>query len=411
MIDENANTIGPDCDVAIAGGGMAGLALALALRRGADDLSVMVIDAGEPGARGDTRASAIILSARRMLTELGVWQRIADTTQAIEETVITDSRGADVARPSLLSFVGPADDGEPVAHMVENDRLAAALRAECEAAGVVIKSGATVRSFTAGPTSVQIDLGDRAVTSRLLVAADGSRSRLRRLAGIATVDRPYNQVAIVATVEHERPHHGRATEHFLPAGPFAILPLTGNRASLVWTEKPNIAAELLADDEAFVAALTQRFGHQLGWVKVIDTPTTYPLGLSLARSLVKPRFALVGDAAHTIHPIAGQGFNLGLRDVAALAETVVEAHRLGLDIGSLQVLERYQRWRRFDMTGMGIAMDVINMLFSNDNPVLRIFRDTGLGIVDRLPMLKRRILGEAAGVTGEVPRLLRGEPI
>ncbi|MBN9020858.1 MAG: FAD-dependent monooxygenase, partial [Rhizobiales bacterium] len=214
------------------------------------------------------------------------------------------------------------------------------------------------------------------------------------------------------TVEHERPHHGRAVEHFLPGGPFAILPLKGNRSSLVWSERDAIAKRIVGGDEdIFRYELGRRFGNQLGEITPLGRPRAFPLGLTLARAFVAERFALAGDAAHGIHPIAGQGLNLGFRDVAALAETIVEAHRLGLDIGALPVLERYQSWRRFDSFEMGATTDVLNRLFSNDNPVLRLARDVGLGLVDRLPSLKKMFIGQAAGEGGELPRLLRGEAI
>jgi 2-octaprenyl-6-methoxyphenol hydroxylase len=232
------------------------------------------------------------------------------------------------------------------------------------------------------------------------------------MAGIRTLQWDYGQSGIVCTVAHERPHGGRAEEHFLPSGPFATLPLTGNRSSIVWTEKTGDAERLVADEPlVFETELERRFGLQLGELRVEGKPHAWPLGLTLARDFVKPRFALAGDAAHGIHPIAGQGLNLGFRDVAALAETIVEAHRLGLDPGSLAVLQRYERWRRFDTLEMGATTDVLNRLFSNDNPALRILRDVGLGLVDRLPALKRMFIREAAGAGGDLPRLLRGEGI
>jgi 2-octaprenyl-6-methoxyphenol hydroxylase len=248
--------------------------------------------------------------------------------------------------------------------------------------------------------------------ARLLVAADGIRSRLRALAGIKTVTWSYPQTAIVATVRHERPHGGVAVEHFLPGGPFAILPLKGNRSSLVWTERADDAAKLVAsDDFVFLIELERRFGHRLGALELAGPRAAYPLGLTLARDFVRPRFALLGDAAHGIHPIAGQGLNLGFRDAAALAETLVDAHRLGLDIGSIEVLRRYERWRRFDTFQMGAMTDVLNRLFSNNLSPLRVVRDIGLGLVDRLPRLKSFFIGEAAGLTGELPKLLKGEAI
>jgi 2-octaprenyl-6-methoxyphenol hydroxylase len=219
-------------------------------------------------------------------------------------------------------------------------------------------------------------------------------------------------MGIVITVAHEREHNGQAEEHFLPAGPSAILPLKGNRSSLVWTERTADAQRLLAaDDFTFEIELERRFGHRLGAIRVEGPRKAYPLGLTLAREFVRDRIALAGDAAHGIHPISGQGLNLGFKDVAALSETIVEAHRLGLDIGSLAVLERYQQWRRFDTVRMGVVTDVLNRLFSNNNPLLRVARDFGLGVVDRIPGLKRSFIDQAAGREKDAPRLLRGERI
>jgi 2-octaprenyl-6-methoxyphenol hydroxylase len=248
--------------------------------------------------------------------------------------------------------------------------------------------------------------------AKLLVAADGVRSKLRELAGIGTVRWEYDQSGIVTTIAHERPHEGRAEEHFLPSGPFAILPLTGNRSSLVWTERRDDAERLVkGDDFTFELELERRFGHHLGKLELAGPRHAFPLGLTLARSFVQPRLALAGDAAHGIHPIAGQGLNLGFKDVAALAEVLVEARRLGEDIGALDVLERYERWRRFDTFRMGVVTDVLNRLFSNDMDVVRAVRDVGLGLVDRMPSLKRFFIRQAAGLEGPSPRLLVGEAI
>jgi 2-octaprenyl-6-methoxyphenol hydroxylase len=296
--------------------------------------------------------------------------------------------------------------------MVMNASMVGALRAAARDAGVALIAPATVGDFTVERSLVSAELADgRRIAARLLVAADGLRSRLRELAGIRTATWSYGQSGIVATVAHERPHGGRAEEHFLPGGPFAILPLKGNRASLVWTERSDDAMRIIADPIIFQVELERRFGNRLGRIEAVGRGKAFPLGLTLARNFVKPRLALAGDAAHGIHPIAGQGLNLGFRDVAALAETIVEAHRLGLDIGSLAVLERYERWRRFDTVEMGMVTDTLNRMFSNDNPAVRLVRDVGLGLVDRLPSLKRMFISEAAGEGGELPRLLRGEAI
>jgi len=401
-------------DVLVAGGNYVGLALALAVKDADPACRVAVVDARPVEvADRDPRASAIASAAAKMLEQLDVWHEIEPQAQPILDMVITDSRTGDVARPVFLTFAGEVEPGQPFAYMVPNAVMVKALRDRAIAAGVDFVAPDTVTGFDVDADSVTIELGsERRIGASLLVAADGVRSRLRDLAGIRTVGWDYGQSGIVTTVAHERPHNGRAEEHFLPAGPFAILPLTGNRSSLVWTEPHDRARRLVeGDDLTFRLELERRFGHHLGTLEIAGPRHAFPLRLQIARSFVKPRFALAGDAAHGIHPIAGQGLNMGFRDVAALAEVVVDARRIGLDPGSLAVLERYERWRRFDTVQMGAVTDVINRLFSNDNDFLRIARDVGLGLVDRLPVLKRFFIEEAAGINGNLPRLLRGEAL
>lgn len=401
-------------DVAIAGGGLAGLSLALALRDGLGaDARIVVFDPTiGRDTSGDVRASAIAAGARRLLTTLGVWDRLGDEAEAIRSMVVTDSRTRDVARPVFLTFDGDVQPGEPFAHMVPNARLLDALTDTARAAGIELVP-APVSDFVTGRSGVEVSYGaGRTLTASLLVACDGARSRLREMAGIRTVSWGYGQSAITFTVEHERPHEGCAQEHFLPPGPFATLPLPNNRASIVWTERTEDAKRIAALPEAiFQEELEMRFGHALGWVRRVSAPAVHPLGFAMARSFVGERFALVGDAAHLIHPIAGQGLNMGLRDVAALAEAVTDAARVGLDFAGADVLERYQRWRRFDTLAMGVATDTLNRLFSNRSDALRLMRDVGLGMVDRLPRLKGLFIKDAAGLTGAVPRLLRGEAL
>jgi 2-octaprenyl-6-methoxyphenol hydroxylase len=399
--------------IVICGGAFAGLALALAFRQGLGaDIPVIVADpalAVRPSR--DPRATAIVAACRRLFEALGVWDQVADS-QAILDMVVTDSKLEDATRPVFLTFAGDVEPGEPFAHMVENRRLIDALVARAEADGIDLRATA-VSSYDSRSDGVTVTLADgNVIEASLLVAADGARSRLRERAGIATHGWDYDQSGIVVTVGHERDHHGRAEEHFLPAGPFAILPLTGNRSSLVWTEKRSKAARIVAlNEEGFHGELEQRFGLHLGEIKALDKPRAFPLSYFVARSFIGERLALIGDAAHVIHPIAGQGLNMGLKDVAALAEVIVDAARLGMDLGQADVLDRYQRWRRFDTMAMGLATNSLNLLFSNKSTLLRAVRDIGLGLVDRTPPLKSLFIRQAAGLVGEVPRLLKGEAL
>jgi 2-octaprenyl-6-methoxyphenol hydroxylase len=399
-------------DVLIAGGGFAGLALAIALRQGlGPSFAVTVADpAFARTGPGDGRASAIAAAARRLFETLGVWDSVASNAQPILDMVVTDSKVDDAMRPTFLTFDGEVSPGEPFAHMIENAPLIAALVDKAKAEGVALRPCA-VASHQADMHKVTAQLADgTSMVTRLLVAADGARSKIRERAGIASHGWDYDQSGIVTTVTHERDHNGRAEEHFLPAGPFAILPLTGRRSSIVWTESKKEAARIVAlSDAEFHTELERRFGLHLGDIQATGPRRAHPLGLSVAREFIADRIALVGDAAHVIHPIAGQGLNMGLKDVAALAEVIVDAARLGLDPGAGDVLERYQRWRRFDTMAMGVATDGLNRLFSNRSDVLRLVRDVGLGLVDRLPPLKGLFIREAAGLVGDVPKLLRGE--
>ncbi|MDE5457489.1 ubiquinone biosynthesis hydroxylase [Bradyrhizobium sp. CSA112] len=399
--------------IVICGGAFAGLALALAFRQGLGaDIPVVVADpalAVRPSP--DPRATAIVAACRRLFEALGVWDQVSDS-QPILDMVVTDSRLEDATRPVFLTFAGEVVPGEPFAHMVENRRLIDALVARAEAEGIDLRATA-VSTYDSRADGVTVTLADgQIIEASLLIAADGARSKLRERAGIFTHGWDYDQSGIVVTVGHERDHHGRAEEHFLPAGPFAILPLTGNRSSLVWTESRTEAARITALGEAeFHDELEKRFGLHLGEIKALDKPRAFPLGYFVARSFIAERLALVGDAAHVIHPIAGQGLNMGLRDVAALAEVVVDAARLGIDPGQADVLDRYQRWRRFDTMAMGVATNSLNFLFSNESTLLRTVRDIGLGLVDRAPPLKSLFIRQAAGLSGEVPRLLKGEAL
>lgn len=401
-------------DIVIAGGGLAGLSLGVALKHalGRDFIVVMADPALAAAPVDDGRASAFAAAARRLFEVVGVWDEIAPQAQPILDMVVTDSRTLDVVRPVFLTFDGDVGPDEPFAHMAPNAAVARALWQRAQALGILFRP-AGVAGFQAGPGTIAVDFTDGgAMAASLLAACDGGRSRLRDKAGIRSVGWDYGQSGIVCTVAHEYDHGGRAEEHFLPAGPFAILPMTGRRSSIVWTEATARAERLCALPKLlFQDELESRFGLKLGAIEVVDQPKSYPLGLKVARDFVADRLALVGDAAHVIHPIAGQGINMGFRDVAALAECIADAARLGLDPGGPDVLDRYQRWRRFDTVLMGATTDGLNRLFSNGSDPLRFVRDLGLGLVDRMPALKRFFIRQAAGLTGDVPRLLKGEAL
>ena len=403
-----------DHDIIISGAGYIGLATAVSLKQAAPQLDIIVIDAAPAGVwKNDTRASAVAAAAVRMLGQLGVWDAIEAESQPITEMIVTDSRTADPVRPVFLTFGGDAEPGEPFARMVSNVAMVRELRIKAAELGIEVQQSIAATGFTRASGISKLILKNGAVINcRLVIACDGVNSTLRQAAGIKATHIDYGQSAIVGTIAHERPHEGRAEEHFLPAGPFATLPLSGNRSSIVWTESAKDAERILNEDPfIFEAELEQRFGLKLGAIQFEGKPKTYPLGLTLVRDFVIDGLALAGDAAHGIHPIAGQGLNLGFKDAAALAEIVVEALRRGEDFSSLAVLDRYQQWRRFDTVRMGVTTDLLNRLFSNDSSALRLVRTIGLGLVDRLPRLKQFFIGEAAGLSASSPRLLAGEEI
>ncbi|KMO43487.1 2-octaprenyl-6-methoxyphenyl hydroxylase [Methylobacterium tarhaniae] len=407
-------------EIVVAGGGLPGLALALALRQAlGEGVRVTVCDPafGRKEPLRDLRAYAVAAAARRMLERLGIWDAVAAGAQPIREMVITDSRLADPVRPTFLTFEGEVAEGEPFAHMIEGGGLVAALREAAAAAGVVLE-GSPVLAATPETDRIVARLPDgRQIRADLVVAADGARSRLREAAGIGWVGWSYPQSGIVATVAHERDHEGRAIEHFLPSGPFAVLPLPpggslGHRSSIVWTERQaEVPALLGGGPEEALMEVERRFGLGLGRIALESPLRAYPLSFGIARRFGAKRLLLLGDAAHVIHPIAGQGLNLGLRSAAALAEALADTMRLGLDPGGPEALETYERSRRFDTLAMGAATDGLNRLFSNDALPVRLARDFGLGLVDRLPGLKRMFIREAAGLRGRQPRLMRGEAL
>jgi 2-octaprenyl-6-methoxyphenol hydroxylase len=401
-------------DAAIIGGGMVGLTLGQALALAG--LDVVVIDREPPELRADSRydgrASAIAHGSRRVLEGLGLWQGLADSACAINDIRVSDGESR-----LFLHYDHTEIGDQPLGHIVENTAIRRVLIGAVDRPpGLKHLAPATAVAVNYGGATAAVTLADgRVVRASVVVAADGRASPTRTAAGIAATERLYGQAGIVCTVGHERPHRNVAHERFLPAGPFALLPMTGlprdpHRSSIVWTERSDLAPAMLAlSDEAFGAEMTRRFGDTLGPLRVIGQRWSYPLGLLHATAYVRPRLALVGDAAHAIHPIAGQGLNLGLRDVAALAEVLADAYRLGLDLGSPIVLERYEAWRRVDATTLIAVTDGLNRLFSNDVAPLRLTRDFGLAAVNRLPGLKRLFMRHAMGTVGDLPRLARGE--
>jgi 2-octaprenyl-6-methoxyphenol hydroxylase len=410
-------------DVIIAGAGMAGASLALSLAHGG--LTPVLIDPQpfelqlEP--TFDGRSSAIAFSSFRAWDAVGVGDGLRPYAQRIEQILVTDGHAAGASSPGPSPFflrfdaaeIADRVNSEPLGYMIENRRTRAGLSRAIEAAGIAVFAPARIESAEFEGAGARVRLADgRELAAPLLVGAEGRASPLRTLAGINTIGWGYGQSGVVATVKLEKPHQGVAHEYFLPSGPFAILPLTDNRASLVWTEK-TLAADALrgARPEILLSLLMRRFGSFLGAIAVEGPTFVYPLSMQLAERLTAPRLALLGDAAHGIHPIAGQGLNLGLKDAAALAQVLVDAARLGEDIGSAGVLERYAAWRRFDNVSVAAAMEVFTRLFSNDIPPLRLARGLGMAAVNRIGLARRFFMQEAGGAVGDLPRLFRGEAL
>lgn len=405
-------------DIAISGASFAGLALARALATAfPEDIRIAIVDrtARKQAPIADARAFALSAGSRRMLDTLGIWSSIASEAEPVHGIEITDSSLDAGIRPVLLRYDNHLEaDGEPASYIVPAQALEQALHERVTAdPAVTFLVPAEIAQFAETASHMAISLRDGTeIAASLLVGAEGRRSAAREAAQIKTVGWRYGQTAIVTTIAHERPHEGRAVQHFLPAGPFAILPLPNNRSCLTWTEDAAEATRILAlDDEGFLAEVETRVAGRLGAVQVVGPRQSWPLEMHLARTYVAPRFALIGDAAHGVHPIAGQGVNLAFRDVAALSEIVADSLRLGLDSGSMESLGRYEKWRRFDSFASAAAFDGLNKLFSNDAMLLRAARDFGLGLVDRLPGVKRRLVAEAAGLTGDLPRLFKSEPL
>ncbi|MDP3962077.1 MAG: FAD-dependent monooxygenase [Pseudorhodobacter sp.] len=404
-------------DILIVGGGLNGPALALALASGG--LNVTVIDSRPAPARAalgfDGRAYALAIASKRLLTVLGVWSRVADQSQPILQIKTSDGRAGSGPAPFFLTFDAAEIEEGPMGFMLEDRYLYAAfLAAMAENPRITLMSGETVVAQTTTATKAEVTLASgKTLCARLLIGCDGRSSGTAARAAIQRTGWGYGQTALVTAIAHEKPHHGIAHQFFMPAGPLAILPLPGgHHSSIVWSETDAAATAIAAlPDAQYLAALRPRFGNFLGEIALAGARFSYPLNLTLANSFIAERLALVGDAAHGVHPLAGQGLNLGLRDVAALAQVLIEAARRGEDLGAAEVLERYQTWRRFDSTALALGMDAVNRLFSNENPILRVARDLGLAAVNALPTLRRGFIREAAGLTGDLPRLLAGQTI
>ncbi|HEV8389362.1 MAG TPA: UbiH/UbiF/VisC/COQ6 family ubiquinone biosynthesis hydroxylase [Dongiaceae bacterium] len=441
-----------EAELIVVGGGLVGLTLAIACAEGG--IRTIVVEAESAEALGSTaydgRSAAIAYGSQQVLRAIGAWNGIAPHAQPIRDIRVTDGGwhvksqshayvhyshldlldrkpAAPVSEPESPVIMSCEPDTQPASapfgYIVENrvTRIALLARAkECANLTHLAPRLVTALDLTSEAARVTLDNG-RGLTARLVVAADGKQSALRRMAGIGSRQFGYHQTAIVCTVAHEKPHGAVAHEHFLPAGPFAMLPMTDetladgsqrHRSSIVWSEDPRLVPMLLKlDEEAFGQEIERRFGLSLGQVRPLGPRFSYPLTMTLADSYVRERFALAGDAAHGIHPIAGQGFNLGVRDVAALAEVLVEAGRAGLDLGSLEVLDRYARWRRFDNIMLSTFMDGLTRLFSNDFAPLRLARDIGFALFNRTMPLKRLAMRHAMGIVGKLPRLVQGRPL
>lgn len=403
-------------DLLIVGGGLNGPALALAMAQTGH--SVTVIDALPPGASQaedfDGRGYALALASQRLLAQIGVWENVADHAQPMLEIKVTDGTVGQGPSPFFMHFDHAEIEEGPMGYMVEDRFLRRAFGAAMKAEPrITVMPDTRVVAQDVDPTGVTVTLANGGtLRGRVLIGSDGRKSGTAERAGIKRTGWEYGQTALVCAIDHEKPHGGVAHQFFMPPGPLAILPLPGNRCSIVWSERTETAHAIHAlDDAGYLDALRPRFGDFLGEISLAGKRFTYPLNLTIANSFIGDRMALVGDAAHGMHPIAGQGLNAGLRDVAALAEVLTEATRRGEDFGSSLVLGRYQQWRRFDTAALAAATDAFNRLFSNDNPLLRLGRDIGMGIVGSLPGLRRGFVREAAGLTGDMPRLLQGKPI
>jgi 2-octaprenyl-6-methoxyphenol hydroxylase len=406
-------------DVIIIGAALNGLAMALALGGNAlrRRLSVALVDARDPRdalrRASDGRASAITLASRRMFEAMGIWPAMQPFAEPVKRIIVTDSKGAASDRPVLLQFEVESAAGQSSMLLFDNRDLLESLVTSLQSSpNISLYSGSAVKDVdirTTGLARARL-MDGRELKAPLIIAADGARSPTRIAAGIELTGWDYGQSGIVTSFRHSLPHHGRAEEHFSAEGPFALLPLTDNRSSIVWTCRQETAARLIATpQQEFEGALQTQIGSHLGEIRLLTPPQAYPLGMWIAKEFHRPRLALIGDAAHVVHPLAGLGLNLGLKDAAALAECIADAFGLGQDIGSEQVLSRYSIWRRFDTVSTAIAMDGFNQLFSNEVALLKLVRDAGLKLTQTSAAAKALFVREAAGMTGELPKLLRGE--
>ena len=410
-----SSTMSFDTDIVIAGGGLNGTSLALALA--SVGFAVTLVDPLPADTRADRdfdgRGYALSIASQRVLKALGVWANVAQEAQPILDIKITDGRPGEGPSPMMLAFDHAEIEEGPMGFMVQDRHLRPALLQAVGEARVQQLNETRVVGQAPDANGISVTLDDGStLRARLLIGCDGKSSGVAKRAGIKRTGWTYGQTALVCAIEHDLRHNGTAHQFFMPAGPLAILPLVGNRASIVWTDKTDRAADIQAlDEDAYLDVLRPRFGDFLGDISLAGKRFSYPLGLSLAQDFIAPRVALVGDAAHSVHPIAGQGLNAGLKDVATLAEVLADAIRRGEDIGRADVLTRYRQWRRFDTATLALATDGFNRLFSNDNGFLRTIRDLGLGAANALPGLRRSLIREAAGLTGDLPRLARGQPL
>lgn len=412
-------------DIVIAGAGLAGLTQVIAVSSELGSAARLLLvdpaltrlskDAGgaETDPDLDPNATSISRSSQNLLRAIGVWEALSPHAQPVHRIELTDTDADDRMRPTLMSYdnhMGDDHGWHAGAHIIQNAHLFRALASKLRTCPDIALAAQSVSALDRENGGLVLDLDGRQVRTQLVVAADGRRSKMRELAGIKALVRDHGQSGIRVIVAHAEPHNGIATQHFFPGGPFAMLPLVGNRTCITWTVKSAEADRLMAlSNEAFLAELRRRIGGGLGELSLASARSCAPLTTRVSHALIADRFALLGDAARGVHPIAGQGLNLAFRDIAALTECICDGMAVGLDPGDREILQRYQRWRRFDGVVSSAAFDAINVAFGTGNPILRTLRDAGLGLADRIPALKRELVKEASGLSGQVPRLMRSD--